>query len=305
MPKKAAIGKLAIDGFDSIFKSTVDCANTDDPCAQITEIPLGELYPPDFHPFQVNDDEAMDRLAANIKQHGVREPGMVRPRLDNNGKPVGGYEVLAGNRRKRACEIAGLSAMPAIIREMDDDDAVLALVDSNLEHRERLLPSERAWAYRIKMEALSHKGVKDGKLSAETVAEQNGGSRSQVFRVIRLTELIVGLLDKVDAGKLAFNPAVELSYLSQTEQSEVVSAMEQYEVKPSLSQAVKLKKLKQGGKLTKESIHGIFSETNHKTVREDREVISFRKYFPVDYSAKQIKKVIIDLLAAWKADFAQ
>ena len=260
----------------------------------ITEIPLADLHPPEFHPFHVNDDEAMNSLAENIKQHGVREPGIARPRAE------GGYELLVGNRRKRGCEIAKLPTMPIIVRELDDDDATITMVDSNLEHRDRLLPSERAWAYKIKMEALNHKGIKGDKLSAELVAEQYGDSRSQVFRMMRLTNLVIDLLDKVDAGKLAFNPAVELASLSQKEQVEVVNAMEHNEMKPSLSQAVKLRKLKQEGALTKDLIRSVLSEVKAKTPATDKEVIRYRKYFPDDFTATQIDEVILNLLEEYQ-----
>ena len=262
----------------------------------IIEIPLMDLHPPDFHPFYVNDDEAMQRLTDSIKQFGVREPGIVRPR------PDGGYELLIGNRRKRACELAKLTTMPVIVRKLDDDDSVIAMVDSNLEQRDKLLPSERAWAYRIKMEALNHKGIKGDKLSAEIVASQNGNSKSQVFRMIRLTNLIAGLLDKVDANKLAFNPAVELSILSQVEQNEVVLIMEQYDMKPSLTQTIQLRKMKQNGTLSKELIHSVLSETKPKKSSANKDVSPFRKYFPKDYTDNQMNNVISSLLETWQAE---
>ena len=230
----------ALTGFKDIFKNTTKRTDGE----TVVEIPLEELYPPDYHPFQVNDDEAMERLVKSVKLHGVREPGLARPRTD------GGYELLCGNRRKRACELAGIVTMPVIIREMDDDSATIAMVDSNLEQREKLLYSEKAWAYRIKLEALNHNGIKGDKLSVDILVEQTGESKNQIFRLVRLTELICTLLDKVDNKQLAFNPAVELSYLSQTEQTAVTSAMEKYDTKPSLSQAVRLKKLKQDDKLS-------------------------------------------------------
>jgi len=267
----------------------------------ITYISLTDLHPPDFHPFHVNDDEAMTRLAENIKQYGVREPGVVRPRKDSGGNNIGGYELLIGNRRKRACELAGFEIMPVIIRELDDADAVISMVDSNLEQRDRLLPSEKAWAYKIKMEALNHKGIKGDKLSAVLVAEQYGDSRSQVFRMMRLTDLVVGLLDKVDSNKLAFNPAVELASLSQTEQIEVVTVMEHNDMKPSLSQAVKLRKLKQEGTLTKELIRSVLSEVKIKTPAKDKEVIRYRKYFPNNFTATQIDEIILELLEEYQA----
>ena len=269
---------------------------------RIIEIPLSELHPPEFHPFHVNDDEAMDRLAANIKKHGVRHPGLVRPRRDESGELIGGYELLAGNRRKRACELAEHPTLPVIIREMDNDEAVIAMVDSNLEHRETLLFSEKAWAYKVKMEALNHSGIKGDKHSHEIIMEQTGKSKNQIFRLIRLTELIVGLLDMVDSKQIAFNPAVELSYLSQHEQTAVISSMESHGIKPSLSQAVELKKLKLDGKLTLEMIDEILSASKKPPKGDgENEIKRFRHYFPESYTAQQIDEVINHLLLDWQS----
>jgi ParB family chromosome partitioning protein len=242
----------------------------------------------------VKDDESMDRLVQNIKQYGVREPGLARPR------PDGGYELIAGNRRKRACELANIPTMPVIIREMDDCHATIAMVDSNLEQREQILPSEKAWAYKVKMEALNHNGVKSDKHSYEILVEQTGESKNQIFRLIRLTELVLGLLDKVDSKQLALYPAIELSYLSQTEQTAVISSMESHGVKPSLSQAVELKKLKQSGELTVEIIDTILAE-NKKASKDDKEIRQFRKYFPDGYTTQQMNEVIAELLQAWQS----
>ena len=239
MPKNVT-PNISLTGFDSIFKSTVP-GNTHE---EIVLMPLDELLSPDFHPFQVNDDDEMNRLVDSVKKYGVREPGIARIKDD------GTHELLAGFRRKRASELAKIPYMPVIKRNMDDDDAVLTMVDSNLERREKLLFSEKAWAYRIKMEALNHKGKKSDLNSVDVLVEQTGESRNQIFRLIRLTELICTLLDKVDARQIAFNPAVELSYLTQKEQSIVADVMEKYEIKPSLSQAQRLKKMSQNGKLT-------------------------------------------------------
>jgi len=304
VPKTKTIGNLALTGYNELFASTVE-GNTAEPIfvenpsdthgERIVEIPLGELHPPEFHPFNVSDDKAMDRLTENVKQYGVREPGLARPRMD------GGYELLAGNRRKRACERAGLPTMPVIIREMDDADAAIAMVDSNLEQRESLLYSEKAWAYRVKMEALNHNGVKGDMHSYEVLMEQTGESKNQIFRYIRLTELIVGLIDMVDTKKIAFNPAVELSYLSQVEQTAVISAMESHGIKPSFSQATRLKKKKLAGELTIDMIDEILSETKKPTkANEDKEINRFRKYFPDGYTEKQMNKVIADLLRDWQ-----
>jgi len=293
MGKKNVTGNLALVGYEDIFQPTTPAITIGE---TIVHIPLTELHPPEFHPFQVNDDSEMERLVKNIKQYGVREPGIARSRLD------GGYELLCGNRRKRASELAELSTMPVIIRELDDNNAVIAMVDSNLEQREKLLYSERAWAYRVKLEALNHQGVKSdtpGQLSVDILCAQTGESKNQIFRLVRLTELIVALIDKVDAKQLAFNPAVELSYLSQTEQTTVAAMMERYEVKPSLSQAQRLKKLKQAKVLTAEKIEGVLSETKKPPKGEPTGLMRFRKYFPHDYSPKQIDAVITSLLENW------
>ncbi|MCL2853289.1 MAG: ParB/RepB/Spo0J family partition protein [Defluviitaleaceae bacterium] len=296
---KPILGNNALAGFDNIFRSTAKTDGAIETDETIVYIPLEELYPPEFHPFQVNDDETMTRLVKSVKQHGVREPGLARPHSGGYG-----YELLAGNRRKRACELAGLATMPVIIRTMDDDSAEIAMVDSNLQQREKLLFSEKAWAYRVKMEALNHNGIKGEKLSVEVLMEQTGESKSQIFRYISLTELVVDLLDKVDNRQLAFNPAVELSYLSQTEQCEVVAAMELYDIKPSLSQAVQLKKLKQDGALTKELIYSILSESKPKINHHEKISTHFRRYFPADYSLRQMNDVIAGLLETWQSEQA-
>ena len=294
MAKSVLSGNNALTGFNDIFKSTQLQSSVE----EVVNIFLTDLFPPEFHPFNVFDDESMDRLAKSVKRYGVREPGIVRPRQD------GGYELLCGNRRKRACELAEMPVMPVIIRDLDDDDAVIALVDSNLEQRDRLLPSEKAWAYRIKMEALNHKGVKGDKLSAEVIAEQTGDSRNQIFRFIRLTELIVTLLDKVDNGQLAFNPAVELSYLSHKEQAIVASVMEHNGSSPSIAKAKRIRQLKQEDKLTEESINMILSETKPKVSHHDKIANRFRKYFPADYSVRQMNNIIAELLKTWQTEQA-
>jgi ParB family chromosome partitioning protein len=294
MLRNKTSGNLALSGFDDIFKSSITPISGE----SITEIPLTELHSPEFHPFLVLDDQSMTRLVKNITQYGIREPGLARRRKD------GGYELLCGNRRRRACELAGLLTMPVIIRDLDDDCATLAMVDSNLEQREKLLFSEKAWAYRIKMEALQHRGIKGDMLSVDILVEQTGESKNQIFRLVRLTELIVTLLDKVDSKQLAFNPAVELSYLSQIEQSAVVSAMDKYSIKPSLSQAVRLKTMNKDGTLTLEKIDKMLSESKKTHKGEATGSMRFRKYFPPDYSQKQMDKVIIELLTKWKANTA-
>jgi len=295
MSNKSILGSNTLTGFDSIFKSTAKKADGE----TVVDMPLEELFPPEFHPFQVNDDEAMERLAKSIIQYGVREPGLVRPRQDADGNPLDGYELLSGNRRKRASQLAELNTMPVIIRELDDDSAAIAMVDSNLEQREKLLLSEKAWAYQVKLEALNHQGVKSenpGELSVDILCKQTGESKNQIFRMVRLTRLIIALLDKVDSKQFAFNPAVELSYLSQTEQAAVATAMEHHDIKPSLSQSKRLKELKQSNKLTIKLINTILSEIKKPPKGKPTGTARFRKYFPPDYSPKQIEDVIISLL---------
>jgi len=294
---------LALAEYGDIFQATTANLDSD----TIVYVPLTELHPPDFNPFHVFDDEAMTRLVNGIRERGVEDPGLVRPRAG------GGYELLSGERRKRACEIAEIPAMPIIIKKLDDDSAVIAMVDSNLnqhlEQREKLLYSEKAWAYRMKLEALDHQGVKSdvpGQLSVDILSAQTGESKSQIFRIVRLTELICTLLDKVDAEQLAFNPAVELSYLSQTEQTVVVETMDKYKIKPSLSQATRLKKLKkgleEGENLSTSQIEAILSEAKRPAKGEPTGSMRFRKYFPPDYSQKQMDVVIATLLKGWKVE---
>jgi len=294
VPKNQTIGSLALKNYDDIFGSDDFQADGE----RIVEIPLTDLYPPEFHPFNVFDDEAMKRLVKSVKRYGVREPGLARPRED------GGYELLAGNRRKRACELADIPTLPVIIREMDDASADIAMVDSNLEQRKKLLLSEKAWAYRVKLEALNHKGIKGDGLSVDVLVEQTGESKSQIFRIISLTELVPDLLDKVDAKKLAFNPAVELSCLSRKEQAVVIDMIAKYEIKPNLSQAVRLKKMKQDGTLTDSEIEKVLSEIKKPTSGGSAGTSQYRRFFPSGYSKKQMEDVIINLLTEWKAKAA-
>jgi len=279
---------LTLTGFTDIFNASTSDGE------RIAEISLIELHEPDCHPFRVTDDEAMTLLADSIRNFGVREPGLARPRTD------GGYELLCGNRRKRACEIVGLTTMPVIIRELDNDSAAIAMVDSNLQQREKLLYSEKAWAYKMKLEALKHKGIKSDCHSADEISAQTGDNKSKVFRIIRLTELVEVLLDKVDARDLAFNTAVELTYLEYKEQFTVADAMAKNDVKPSLSQAVRFKKMKQAGTLTHEIIYEVLSEPKEAAVSETKITLHYRKFFPPEYSPKQIEAVIIDLLRTWQ-----
>ena len=290
MPRKpATFGNLALAGYDDIFKVSTEKEEGE----RIVHMPLVELHPPEVHPFQVNDDFQMRRLAKSVRENGVREPGIARPRMD------GSYELLCGNRRKMACELAKLATMPVIIREMDDDSAILLMVDSNLDQREKLLPSEKAQAFRMMMDALNHGGVKDGEHTHRIMEERTGIKKSQLFRIIRMTELIAPLIDRVDANRLSFNPAVELSYLSLKEQAMVVEAMDRHEMKPSLAQAIKLKKMSKEGGLDLLTVESILADAQ-KT--PDRDTGSpYRRYFPEGYTQKQMDAVIVSLLMQWKA----
>ena len=273
---------------------------------RVQEIPLSELHPFKNHPFRVVDDEAMQRTVESVAQFGVLAPALARPR------PEGGYELVAGHRRMRASELAGLETMPVIVRQMDDDTATIAMVDSNLQ-RETLLPSERAFAYKMKMEAMKHQGERtdltsgqlgrksDGKESREIIAEQTGESARQVQRFINLTNLIPELLDMVDRKEIAFNPAVELSFLKKEEQQGFLEAMDYGQSTPSLSQAQRIKKLSQAGMCTQEAMNTIMneekkSELDTVTLRND----VLRKYFPRSYTPKQMQDTIIRLLEQWQ-----
>lgn len=273
---------------------------------RVQEIPLSELHPFKNHPFRVVDDEAMQRTVESVAQFGVLAPALARPR------PEGGYELVAGHRRMRASELAGLETMPVIVRQMDDDTATIAMVDSNLQ-REMLLPSERAFAYKMKMEAMKHQGERTdltsgqlgrksgGKESREIIAEQTGESARQVQRFINLTNLIPELLDMVDRKKIAFNPAVELSFLKKEEQQGFLEAMDYGQSTPSLSQAQRIKKLSQAGMCTQEAMNTIMNEEKKSeldTVTLKNDVL--RKYFPRSYTPKQMQDTIIRLLEQWQ-----
>lgn len=273
---------------------------------RVQEIPLSELHPFKNHPFRVVDDEAMQRTVESVAQFGVLAPALARPRSE------GGYELVAGHRRMRASELAGLETMPVIILQMDDDTATIAMVDSNLQ-RETLLPSERAFAYKMKMEAMKHQGERtdltsgqlgrksDGKESRELIAEQTGESARQVQRFINLTNLIPELLDMVDRKEIAFNPAVELSFLKKEEQKGFLEAMDYGQSTPSLSQAQRIKKLSQAGMCTQEAMNTIMNEEKKSeldTVTLKNDVL--RKYFPRSYTPKQMQDTIIRLLEQWQ-----
>ena len=269
----------------------------------VIEVPLEELHQFNDHPFRVLDDEKMQDIVDSIKKHGVLMPGIVRP-----GKN-GGYEIIAGHRRRRACELAGLETMPVLVKDYTDDEAVIAMVDSNLQ-REEILPSEKAFAYRMKFEALSHQGKRDDDASstqvgwkAETasmIGEAQGDSKNQVRRYIRLTELQKELLDLVDGKKLKFNPAVEISYLPKGEQKLLMKVMEEDAVMPSLTQAGQLKKLSQDKAFTKESVHAILtvSVIREKQFTIKREVVE--RYFEPETTDEEMENVICTLLEEWK-----
>ncbi len=295
MPRKSIGASLALSGFDDLFQSTIPAPDTQTDSGRVVHLPLGELHPPEFHPFQIREDAAMQRLVRSVERYGVREPGLARPR------PEGGYELVAGNRRKRASEIAGKPTLPVIIKDMDDDEAAIAMVDSNLEQRE-LLFSERAWAYRVKLEALNHRGVKSetpGELSVDILCEQTGEKKNTIYRLIRLTELIPSLLDKVDAGTLKFNPAVALSYLTRTEQAMVADYMAQSEMRPSLSKANKLREAAKNEALSVCMIETILTEPKIGAGKANPTYERFIRYFPESYTEQQMEAVIDGLLQSW------
>lgn len=300
---KSSAKNIVLKSVDDIFQTEENRADAQR--ERVQEIPLDQLKPFRNHPFKVRDDQRMLDTVDSIREYGVLVPAIARP------DPEGGYELISGHRRKRGCEMAGLQTMPVIIRNLDDDAAVLVMVDSNIQ-REELLPSERAFAYRMKLEAIERvKGrpkkvgqvVPDfqGKRSTEIVADGTGESYKQVQRYIRLTELIPELLDMVDERKLAFNPAVEVSYLKRDEQRMLLEAMDAEQTTPSLSQAQRLKKFSQEGKLTEEAMSAIMSEEKKSemdkvTLRSD----TLRRYFPKSYTPKQMEQTIIKLLDVWQ-----
>ena len=298
---KSSAKNIVLKSVDDIFQTEENRADAQR--ERVQEIPLDQLKPFKNHPFKVRDDQRMLDTVDSIREYGVLVPAIARP------DPEGGYELISGHRRKRGCEMAGLQTMPVIIRDLDDDAAVLVMVDSNIQ-REELLPSERAFAYKMKLEALKHQGARSdltsrqvvGKLEMADVVGQNAGeSGRQVQRYIRLTELISELLDMVDERKLAFNPAVEVSYLKRDEQWMLLEAMDAEQTTPSLSQAQRLKKFSQEGRLTEEAMSAIMSEEKKSdmdkvTLRSD----TLRRYFPKSYTPKQMEQTIIKLLDVWQ-----
>ena len=301
---KSSAKKIELASVDDLFST--EEGRQDAKLEKIQEIPLSELHPFKNHPFKVKDDEAMMETADSIKQYGVLVPAIARP------DPEGGYELVAGHRRHRASELAEKETMPVIVRDLDDDAATIIMVDSNLQ-RESLLPSERAFAYKMKLEAMKRQAGRpsknsaqlgrnfDGKESREILAEQVGQSRNQISRYIRLTELIPELLDMVDERKIALNPAYELSFLKKEEQTQLLDAMDSEQATPSLSQAQRLKKFSQEGHLSIDVMRAIMGEEK----KSDLDRVTFtsdtlRKYFPKSYTPQRMQETIIKLLEQWQ-----
>ena len=302
MPKNSL--NVSLKGADDIFST--EESRQEQQREQVQQIPIGELFPFKNHPFKVLDDESMQRTVESVEQYGVLSPLIARPR------PEGGYEIISGHRRQHAAQLAGLETLPVIVRNMDDDAAVLLMVDSNLQ-RETILPSERAFAYKMKLEAMKHQagrptqdnysqvGNNFGTLSSKEMAEELGTSKNQIFRYIRLTNLVPELLDMVDEKKIAFNPAVELSYLDESQQRDFLEAMNDTQNAPSLSQAQRLKKLAQEGHFSYDVAFAVMGE--EKKDELDKVVIkndTLRKYFPRSYTPKQMEDTIIKLLEQWQ-----
>ena len=299
MPKNGL--NVSLNSYDDIFST--EETRQEEQREQVQQIPIDELYPFKDHPFKVLDDEAMQRTVESIKQLGVTNPLIARPR------PDGGYEIISGHRRQHAAQLAGLETLPVIVRNMDDDAAVLLMVDSNLQ-RENILPSERAFAYKMKLEALKNQGARSDLTSCQLgtkfradseLAESAGESARNVQRFIRLTNLVPELLDMVDEKKIAFNPAVELSYLDESQQRDFLEAMEDTQNAPSLSQAQQLKKMAQQGEFSYEKAFDVMgqekkSEKDTVTIKNE----TLRKYFPRSYTPKQMEEKIIQLLDAWQ-----
>lgn len=299
MPKRGA--NVSLSSYDEIF-STEETRSQDN-LEKIQNLPLAELHPFQNHPFKVVDDEAMQRTVESVARYGVLAPAIARPR------PEGGYEIISGHRRLHAAALAGLKTIPVIVRNMDDDAAVIAMVDANLQ-RETILPSERAFAYKMKLEAMKHQGQRTDLTSCQLgtklrtdalVAEGTNESARTVQRFIRLTELIPELLDMVDQKQLSFNPAVELSYLSQPEQHDLLDAMDYAQSTPSLSQAQRLKKLSQEGTLNRDTMRTIMSEIKKPALGNiTLKDATLRKYFPRSYTPRQMQETIIKLLEQWQ-----
>lgn len=299
MPKSSVNASLS--SYDDIFST--EESRQEEQREQVRQIPIGELFPFKNHPFKVLDDDSMSDTVESVKQYGVLSPLIARPR------PKGGYEIISGHRRQHAAELAGLETLPVIVRQMDDDAAIILMVDSNLQ-REHILPSERAFAYKMKLDAIKNQGTRSDLTSTQVVSKlrsneklgaENNQSRETVRRFIRLTNLIPELLDMVDNKTVSFNPAVELSYLSPEQQQEVIRAMDDTQNFPSVSQAKRIKKLAQDGTFTTETVVAIMgeekkSELDTVTIKND----TLRKYFPRSYTPKQMEDTIIKLLEQWQ-----
>ena len=293
---KSSARNIELKSVDDLFAT--EESRADAQREKVQEIPLGELHPFRNHPFKVKDDAAMQDTVDSVREYGVLVPAIARP------DPDGGYELIAGHRRHHASELAGKETMPVIVRDLDDDAATIIMVDSNLQ-REELLPSERAFAYKMKLEALKHQGKKTldqlgPKWSTQEIGKAGNDSMSQVKRFIRLTELIPTLLDMVDERKIAFNPAVELSYLKKEEQTLLLEAMDSEQATPSLSQAQRLKKFSQQKMLSLDVMRAVMSEEKKNDL--DRVTLkneTLRKYFPKSYTPKQMEDTIIKLLEGW------
>ena len=299
MPKSSVNASLS--SYDDIFST--EESRQEEQREQVRQIPIGELFSFKSHPFKVLDDDSMSDTVESVKQYGVLSPLIARPR------PKGGYEIISGHRRQHAAELAGLETLPVIVRQMDDDAAIILMVDSNLQ-REHILPSERAFAYKMKLDAIKNQGTRSDLTSTQVVSKlrsneklgaENNQSRETVRRFIRLTNLIPELLDMVDNKTVSFNPAVELSYLSPEQQQEVIRAMDDTQNFPSVSQAKRIKKLAQDGTFTTETVVAIMgeekkSELDTVTIKND----TLRKYFPRSYTPKQMEDTIIKLLEQWQ-----
>jgi len=298
---KSSGRNIKLTSYDDLFST--EESRADAQREKVMEIPLSDLHPFRNHPFKVLDDEKMQDTAESIREYGVLVPAIARPRED------GGYELISGHRRKRGCELAGLDTMPVIVRNLDDDAATLVMVDSNIQ-RENILPSERAFAYKMKLEAMKRQGLRSDLTSSQLgtklgraddiLAEQAGTSRNQVQRFIRLTNLISPLLDMVDAKQIAFNPAVELSYLKQNEQTQLLDAMDSEQATPSLSQAQRLKKFSQEGLLDLNVMRAIMSEEKKADV--DRVTLpcdKLSRYFPKSWTPRQMEEQIMKLIEGW------
>ena len=295
-------GNLALKGLDDLFSTEEN--RQEEQREQVQQIPIDALHPFTNHPFKVLDDEAMTRTVESIAQYGVLAPLIARPRPDGDG-----YEIISGHRRQYAAKLAGLDTLPVIVRQMSDDAAVILMVDSNLQ-REHILPSERAFAYKMKLDAIKNQGARSDLTSSqvgtklradEKVAKDSGESRNQVQRFVRLTNLVPELLDMVDEKKISFNPAVELSYLDEKQQQDFLEAMDASQNAPSLSQAIRIKKLAQQGEFDYDAVYNIMNEEKKSeldTVTIKNETL--RKYFPRNYTPRQMENIIIKLLDQWQ-----